>query len=478
MDIREEGSYAIQFSGKGVIGGVFDCDVVVSAISKKIPAGSIVVLETKYGWNADSVKVGLVDAGEKKSFTIKASAVEKDILALPEKIEFSLRTSEPRILHTAMFPLGIWNWQPVSYLSSHFENVQESTALNVMCFGPVGAGKSSLISSIKTVLGDSKTPEYEEALALGGVSHGSVHLREHTPSDLPLRMIDTWGLAKDTYTKQNLEKIIKGEVPFGWHMEKMSELKERPEVRASHKGRRVHGLLYFVPVANLANQTAMNELRDQLNVVRKQMISPLVLLARIDERIENIRKNPQELLASSQELKDLRSQVAQTLGVPEGTILPTIPYHLEQERSMQLEKLVVHTLDQALRMARNKYDKDQKDDFEEQEARWEIAKAEIAQFNLAILQAICIYICSFLICYSCAKSPGHAVIMSFILGTSLVLQLRIFNGYRCVNERSAASFDGRSFVENIKPGANTSLRREGEPMENSDSDETETDMNN
>jgi hypothetical protein len=66
-----------------------------------------------------------------------------------------------------------------------------------------------------------------------------------------LNLWDTWGLTPETFQEGELEAIIQGELPTGWHKDvSIKEGKKLLETIADSKGKRaIHAVIFFVPQA-------------------------------------------------------------------------------------------------------------------------------------------------------------------------------------------------------------------------------------
>ena len=93
---------------------------------------------------------------------------------------------------------------------------------NILLFGPKGAGKSAFINSVHAM-----TQSYSDGEAMksfvpvhGGKDHCTVHYNKIGGLiDLPFAFWDTWGVSEERYNGNELEMIMKGQLPEGWEMD-------------------------------------------------------------------------------------------------------------------------------------------------------------------------------------------------------------------------------------------------------------------
>lgn len=230
----------------------------------------------------------------------------------------------------------------------------EST--NILFFGPAGAGKSSFMTSMISLLSPGDDVQ-QGVCPIGATSeHGTTTLRRYPVPELHVNLWDTWGLTPNTYTGGELAAIVEGSIPNGWEMG--TAFSERPgeinRARATATTRRMHAVLVFLPCASLRDDTEMASLRVLLNDVKKSGLSPIFLLARADEQVKpenqaNFRNNPNA--TGHAELEALKKLAVSKINVQMARIHYAVPYCAELKKTFEIDRLLFKILELALKSA-------------------------------------------------------------------------------------------------------------------------------
>ena len=233
--------------------------------------------------------------------------------------------------------------------------------LNVLVFGVHGSGKTSFTNSILALMSHANSGEALPCAepVHGGGDHCTVTLRAiDFPNELPLRVWDTKGLTPENYKGPELEAIMKGKLPHGWVMDchidpaMLSESQDLT-VEAKRFGRTPHAVVFMLPFSELDDTTGefMGKIRDQFGKIVRLGINPIVLVAKLDEADDAVRKNP----SSSNSTKDAALKAAADfLGIPFGNVYPCINYLDLTSKSFEIDRNLAVVLHRILSMAKHR----------------------------------------------------------------------------------------------------------------------------
>jgi len=251
---------------------------------------------------------------------------------------------------------GFWNLAKTTFsLSFSYFNLGlasefKGSNFNILVFGPVGSGKSSWIQTCLTMLHKGNNI-LKNVCGIGGSSgHVTTTLRKIPLPDGLGGISDTWGLALDTYRRDELSFIVKGRLPSKWDM-KDDFAKLTTEIEQTAENRQTESVIVLVPVGTVVDPKELKNLREQIPKLVSQHLNPVILLAFADTIDKSIRGNPNR---PSKKIKDLMVQVAQALSIPLMMVFPCVPYSVESSRSFEIERLTYIILHSALCNARDK----------------------------------------------------------------------------------------------------------------------------
>ena len=96
-----------------------------------------------------------------------------------------------------------------------------------------------------------------------------------------LQLWDTWGVSENNYCDHELELMMKGRLPSGWTM--TSSLLDHEHALRANKGtsalRRIHAVLFFIPVAKLPIPTVQARVKVRLSSPYNSRCSFVVFLS-------------------------------------------------------------------------------------------------------------------------------------------------------------------------------------------------------
>ncbi|CAD7703091.1 unnamed protein product [Ostreobium quekettii] len=219
-----------------------------------------------------------------------------------------------------------------------FRTAKGDPIMNVALVGGVGAGKSSLISTVA-----SAECGYISRCAPHGAGTKSLtskfkkYVFGKRGAEAPFHLYDTMGWSSDDWKPEDLSLMSMGYVPNGTDMsrgirgvERMRKLRSDPTVDD-----RMHCIVFVVPCECVGNEAYMEHLNTLKDEVFCSDMQPMVVLTKIDEI--NADMNILEIMASS-DLKRLKKELFVLSGVPMNCILPV--KNFESEMSVEPEVAV------------------------------------------------------------------------------------------------------------------------------------------
>jgi len=261
---------------------------------------------------------------------------------LPELMQFQFQGQTTSFTHTLVdFTKEMFSYLPASGCGSK--------QLNICLFGIAGATKSSFLNSVLTLMSKETKPVFK-AVA-GGVRHHvtqEIGRYEIAPN---IRIYDTWGLTKDTYTGKELDLLLQGVLPPGYEMHDAITDELIEQGTANRFIRKIHSVLFFLPQAALAdpNQMATRKLLQENfeAISRKAGLNPLLVLTRVDE-ISGIRK---DCTKKYTELESIKQRASQLLNIIPARVEYNINYLEEKKRAFHIDKMTYIILEDAVRSA-------------------------------------------------------------------------------------------------------------------------------
>ena len=265
-------------------------------------------------------------------------------------------------------PLGTFSGSfDMSWLRGSLEAPQfdpkpfDLPAFNVLLFGQAGSGKTSFYNSVQRML-QSQTDGFAGVNVepvLGGQEHVTLNLKRlaSAHSSLPLALWDTYGLAHNTWQGNELEMLMNGKLPAGWHKDTDIRLATTDEVAEFEN--RPHAVLIFVTageVADFDGEFMQNLKRQVVNIVR-QGINPLLLVTKLDNG-ENKCLQENWLCAPAYK-EQVRSAAAAAFGLPIGNVYPNINYMDFDRKNIEFDRNLYTIIHRALTQAKHTLEQEQ-----------------------------------------------------------------------------------------------------------------------
>uniref|UniRef100_A0A3Q3MID3 G domain-containing protein n=1 Tax=Mastacembelus armatus TaxID=205130 RepID=A0A3Q3MID3_9TELE len=235
-------------------------------------------------------------------------------------------------------------WKDLQYVKNYQPQTKAVSHVRVLLYGPVGAGKSSFISSVTSVLRGRMAN-----VALVGANNADQSITKHKEvrgNFYPFVFNDIMGLEEKTGQGVSVEDIklaLKGHVKDGYKFNPVSSLTpEDPGYNSSPSpDDRVH-VLVWVCSANTPNVTPaiLQKMRDVREAASDMNIPQLVLVTKVDEACAETEKDLKNIYKS----KHLKKKFHESLGVPLNCFFPVKNYSKEISLNDDVDSLILSAL--------------------------------------------------------------------------------------------------------------------------------------
>ena len=221
------------------------------------------------------------------------------------------------------------SWLPmqvhVSKGEGRWEEVSVDT-VNVLFIGWVGAGKSSAVNTIATLL-DHRTDGVKHGLAkvVGNVAHATTKLQPYAMGlEKKIKLIDVPGLEEGTYQNLELASTVKGLLKRETELvHRQGESKvHQDDIDTAHE-REAHVVVVLMPAMFMDDSGKVELVKKHLATLQELDYNPFVMLAKVDINEPGIREDPLAF-HTFEDLTAQRQELAEMLGYPLARIQYTV----------------------------------------------------------------------------------------------------------------------------------------------------------
>ncbi|XP_060755433.1 interferon-induced protein 44-like [Neoarius graeffei] len=252
------------------------------------------------------------------------------------------------------------------YLKDFQPGNAEVSEIKILLHGPIGAGKSSFINSVSTVLqGYNTTSALADSRA--GQSHSftkefKIHrLKKERPGTFyPFTLSDIMGLEpgeSEGVQTEDIIKILKGHVKSGYTfnpVKSTEECDQKPSLKD-----RVHCLVSVLPAdrISITYDNVFQKMRAVREKARDLGIPQVVIMSLVDKACPLVNKNLEKIY-TSKKIKQKMEECSAQLGVPMNCIFPVMNYHEQVTNDLHMDILILMAITNIISFA-NDYVEDQ-----------------------------------------------------------------------------------------------------------------------
>ncbi|MCI4393945.1 hypothetical protein PGIGA_G00163240 [Pangasianodon gigas] len=230
-----------------------------------------------------------------------------------------------------------------------FQSTQGVDGLRILVVGPIGAGKSSFITSVNTALQGRNT--YLAHSLTGGFSptlkYNIYKLKKDTDgSFFPFMFSDTMGLGEDSSGAyiDDLIRILQGQVQEGYTFNISGEPNaESNDFNATLSlNDRVHCLVFVLPADNISTMPGgiFDKMKLVLQRARELGIPQVIIMSKVDKGCSLVSEDLRRIY-ESKKIKAKMEECSCSLGIPMNYIFPVKNYHEEITTNAETDILIL-----------------------------------------------------------------------------------------------------------------------------------------
>ncbi|XP_053085933.1 interferon-induced protein 44 [Pangasianodon hypophthalmus] len=265
-------------------------------------------------------------------------------------------------------------WRPVAWSEGNkhlmlrkLKDFQPGTAevheLKILLHGPIGAGKSSLINSINTVL-----QGYNAAGALADSSAGQSQsftlklkfhkLKKAGPGTFyPFVFADIMGLEPEESNgvqTEDMIQILQGRIKDGYTFNPVKPIDKGDPKYISNPSLKdkVHCLVSVLPAdrISLISHNVIKKMRAVREKARDLGIPQVVVMSMVDKACPLVKENLRKIY-TSKKIKEKMEECSHKLGVPMNCIFPVLNYHEQVTNDTDMDLLILMAMTDIIRFA-------------------------------------------------------------------------------------------------------------------------------
>uniref|UniRef100_A0A3B1K0H5 G domain-containing protein n=1 Tax=Astyanax mexicanus TaxID=7994 RepID=A0A3B1K0H5_ASTMX len=224
--------------------------------------------------------------------------------------------------------------------------------LNFLLYGPIGAGKSSVINTIKTIFEERLYVNY---LAAEGSTSQTIYYKKCEVGNskdgfLPFTFNDIMGVEKGNQCGVHTDDIIstlKGHVKEGYQFNPNSPLTELNLYYRKNPSMsdRIHCLVYVIPADRLSmiDEDTIQKMQRVREEAKRMDLPHVIFMTRVDVACPITKKDLRSVYKSKKINKKME-ECSVALGVQKSCIFPVKNYHEEKDIKEDINCLMLDAL--------------------------------------------------------------------------------------------------------------------------------------
>ncbi|KAL7881334.1 hypothetical protein AOLI_G00081820 [Acnodon oligacanthus] len=232
--------------------------------------------------------------------------------------------------------------------------------LRILLHGPIGAGKSSIINTIKTIFEGKQFINCLASSVLNGESFTKTY-QKFSVGTSPFSFYDVMGLEKDHEKGQtngarsdDIIKALKGHIANDYEFKQEVSIYEdnRYYIKNPTLNDQIHCLVSVIAAdkVSLMDDEVIQKMRTIRAEASKLGIPQLVFMTRVDEACK-LTKEDLTKIYKSKKIKENMEKCSNRLGVPMNCIFPLKNYHEENNMNEKLNCLALEAFTLAVHSA-------------------------------------------------------------------------------------------------------------------------------
>ncbi|XP_066543016.1 myosin light chain kinase, smooth muscle-like [Hoplias malabaricus] len=247
----------------------------------------------------------------------------------------------------------------ISTLKSFTISSEEVREIRILLHGPIGAGKSSIINTLKSIFEGHQFINCLTANADSGGKSFTTKYQKFSIGTLPFAFYDVMGLEEDENCKEihknkgvHTEDIInalKGHIPDDYEFSPTDPMIKEDEgyIRNPSINNKIHCLVSVIPAdkISLISEDIIKKMSNIRAEASKLGIPQLLVMTRVDKVCELTREDLGKVY-QSKKIKEKIQMGSNRVGVTENCIFPVKNYHEEISSNEQLNCLALQAFTQ------------------------------------------------------------------------------------------------------------------------------------
>jgi len=213
--------------------------------------------------------------------------------------------------------------------------------INVLIFGGVGAGKSSFLNSVESVL---RNRLAMVSIAGEGVSSVTTKVLKFQMSGTRICLWDCPGWTVRDYRTGELGYLLDGHLPHNFDFKETVTRRSPGFVEMPTFADQVHCFVMAIPVGCVSSREYTDRITELNNFARPRGIITLILLTKIDKYDAKLQNSGLAALNDDDDIGEIIKDLSEATGIIPNYILPVKNYNSERECQLHTDILLLSCL--------------------------------------------------------------------------------------------------------------------------------------